>query len=83
MNEKNKIQIHLSLLTNLHHDLEAHLDPDGDTDIVLEDHEGGVVLLLGPEIYELQSCQELGQLADLASDWLCTLVQPIRSQLAC
>ena len=28
-------------------------------------------------------CQELGQLADLASDWLFTLVQPIRSQLAC
>ena len=27
-------------------------------------------------------CQELGQLADLASDWLLTLVQPISSQLA-
>ena len=28
-------------------------------------------------------CQELGQLADLASDWLLfTLVQPIRSQLS-
>ena len=26
--------------------------------------------------------KELGQLADLASDWLFTLVQPIRSQLA-
>ena len=25
-------------------------------------------------------CQEFGQLADLASDWLFTLVQPIRSQ---
>ena len=33
---------------------------------------------------KLLSCshgQELGQLADLASDWLFTLVQPIRSQL--
>ena len=28
-------------------------------------------------------CQELGQLADLASDKLFTLVQPIMSQLAC
>ena len=35
---------------------------------------------------QLMSCshgQELGQLADLASDWLFTLVQPMRSQLAC
>ena len=37
----------------------------------------------GAEIYELLSCQELGQLADLASGWLLTPVQPIRSQLAC
>ena len=37
----------------------------------------------GVEIYELRSCQELGQLADLASYWSLTLVQPIRSQLAC
>ena len=28
-------------------------------------------------------CQELGQLADLAPDWLFMLVQPIRSQFAC
>ena len=28
-------------------------------------------------------CQELGQLADLVSDWLFTLVQPIRGQLDC
>ena len=28
-------------------------------------------------------CQKLGQLVDLASDWLFTLVQQIRSQLAC
>ena len=28
-------------------------------------------------------CQEMGQLANLASDWLFTLVQPIRSQLDC
>ena len=27
--------------------------------------------------------QKIGQLADPASDWLFTLVQPIRSQLAC
>ena len=39
----------------------------------------------GPEaeIYELSSCQEFRQLADLASDWFFILVQPIRSQLAC
>ena len=35
------------------------------------------------EIYELLSCQELCHLADLTSDWLFTLVQPIRSQLVC
>ena len=36
--------------------------------------------------WKFMSCchfQMLGQLADLASDWLFTLVQPIRSQLAC
>ena len=35
------------------------------------------------KLMSLSHGQELGQLADLASDWLFTLVQPIRSQLAC
>ena len=35
------------------------------------------------KLMSLSHCQELGQLADLASDWLFPLVQePIRSQLA-
>ena len=35
------------------------------------------------ETYKFKLCgQELGQLADLASDWLFVLAQPIRSQLA-
>ena len=36
--------------------------------------------------WKFMSCshgQEMGQLAVLASDWLFTLVQPIRRQLAC
>ena len=36
--------------------------------------------------WKLMSCshsQKLGQLADLGSDWLFTLMQPIRSQHAC
>ena len=37
----------------------------------------------GRKLLSCRHCQELCQLADLASDWLRTLVQPIRSQLAC
>ena len=39
--------------------------------------------VLGCKFMSCSHCQELCQLADLASDWLLTLVQPIRSQLAC
>ena len=35
------------------------------------------------KLMSLSHCQELGQLTDLAFDWLFTLVQPIRSQLGC
>ena len=34
------------------------------------------------KLMSLSHGQEWGQLAELASDWLFTLVQPIRSQLA-
>ena len=37
----------------------------------------------GVETYQLQLCQELGRLAELAPDWLLTLMQPIRAQFAC
>ena len=37
--------------------------------------------LLKQKFMSWSHCQELGQLADLASDWLFTLIQPIRSQL--
>ena len=40
-------------------------------------------LELGWKLMSCSQCQELGQLADLASDWLFTLLQPIRSQFAC
>ena len=40
-------------------------------------------LPLGWTFMSCSHCQELGQLAVLASDRLLTLVQPIRSQLAC
>ena len=39
--------------------------------------------LQGWKLMSSSHCQELGQLADLASDWLFTLMQLIRSQLAC
>ena len=39
--------------------------------------------LQGWKCISLSHCQELGQLAVLASDWFFTLVQPILSQLAC
>ena len=35
------------------------------------------------EFISCSHCQELCQLADLASNWLSTVVKPIRSQLAC
>ena len=38
---------------------------------------------LGWKLLSCSHSQELGQIADLASDWWFTLVQPIRSQLAC
>ena len=45
---------------------------------------GGTDLIgLKRKFIRCSHCQELGQLIYLASDWLLTLVQPIRSQLAC
>ena len=41
------------------------------------------VTMLKRKLLSLRHLHELSQLADLASDWLFTLVQPIRSQLAC
>ena len=35
----------------------------------------------GAEINEMEPCQALGQLSDLAFNWLFTLAQPIRSSL--
>ena len=35
------------------------------------------------KLLSLSHGQELGQLAELTSDWLFTLVQPIRGKLAC
>jgi len=43
----------------------------------------GVGFPLEWEFMSCSQCQELGHLAGLASDWLFTLVQPIRNQLAC
>ena len=43
----------------------------------------GHQVALERKLISLSHGQELGQLADLASDWLFTLVQPSRSQLAC
>ena len=37
----------------------------------------------GGKFMSCSHCQEFRQLVDLASDWLFTLLQPIRSQLAC
>ena len=36
----------------------------------------------GWKLMSCSHCQELGHLADMASDWLFTLVQPIRGQPA-
>ena len=47
----------------------VEVDGDGDED-------------LKQKFMSCRHCQELDQLADLASDWLFTLVQPIRSQHA-
>ena len=53
------------------------LEPDHDPlDVLLVT----LLFLLGWEFMSCSHCQELGQLAVLASDWL--FVQPIRSQLA-
>ena len=41
------------------------------------------VELLKRKFMSCSHCQDLGQPAALATDWLFTLVQPIRSQLAC
>ena len=40
-------------------------------------------VVLGRKFMSCSNCQELGQLADLTSVWLFTLVQPIVSELAC
>ena len=43
-----------------------------------------LVRVLARKLTSLSHCQELGQLTELASDWLIsTLEQLIRSQLAC
>ena len=43
----------------------------------------GLVRALSRKFLSCSHCQEYGQLADLASDWMFTNVQPFRRQLAC
>ena len=46
-------------------------------------HQGDALPFQGWKFMSWSLCQELCQLAVRVSDWLFTLVQPIRSRLAC
>ena len=71
--------IHLLTMTTTHKfPPQVHFHPD------YQKHAGEIFVLRKRQGWKFMSyshCQELGQIADLASDWL--FVQPIRSQLAC
>ena len=62
----------------------AHLDCVVDVLLALDDvPHVDVGPRLKRKFMSCSHCQELGKLADLASDWLLNLVQPIRSRLTC
>ena len=68
--------------------LQQPLQEGGPVDFETEGHDLAAQAVtaekgLKRKLMSLSNGQELGQLADLASDWLFTLLQPIRSHLAC